>query len=81
MNKIINTYKIDHSNRTQTQLYIIKTIQHFVDYKATNETDNIYFIKLNDLKEMISGKQHHTVKILKNYFISSMYKLIKMKII
>ena len=81
-NQIINTYKVNHSSGSQTQIFIVKSNQLFGTFRGTNETDAIYFIKLHKLKNMIiNNTEHHTVKKLKKYVIKSTNELIKQNLI
>lgn len=82
LNQIINTYKVNHSSGSQTQIFIVKSNQKFGTFRATNETDSIYFIKLHKLKNMIINNiDHHTVKKLKKYVIKSTTEMIKENLI
>lgn len=77
--KIINEIRHNYTSRCgdSTAIFIIRSNQKFGNFNPTNETDAIYYIKIDDFKNLINfGIPHHTVKVLRSVVIKSSKELI-----
>jgi 8-oxo-dGTP pyrophosphatase MutT (NUDIX family) len=81
----IQTELLTHRNYKTTRLYIIHSNQTFQNYdknKVLNkETDKLFYLKLNNLKDIINQTQHPVVSKIKDYNLKSFKYLISKNII
>uniref|UniRef100_A0A6C0DBE1 Nudix hydrolase domain-containing protein n=1 Tax=viral metagenome TaxID=1070528 RepID=A0A6C0DBE1_9ZZZZ len=77
--KIISESRYNYINSfgDSTAIFIIRSNQRFGTFRRTNETDAIYYIKINDFKNLVNlGIPHHTVKVLRPVVIKSSKELL-----
>ena len=74
-----------HRNGSKTKYYIIHSTQRFPKYDPKKvkdyETDNLHYLELDDLKSLVNGTPHTTVKNLKDYVQNSLKDIFKKGII
>jgi len=74
---------ITHKNGSKTAIFIIRSSQRFPPiFPGTNETDSLYYIKIDDFINLVErGTRHHTVTRLKPYVMRSSHYLIRQGLI
>jgi 8-oxo-dGTP pyrophosphatase MutT (NUDIX family) len=83
--KPVESILLTHRNYKTTRLYIIHSNQTFLNYdtnKVLNkETDKLFYLKIDDLKDIINQTQHPVINKIKDYNLKSLKYLVNKNLI